>query len=57
MMFSVPKDKLEDLVSDLKQGSDKNWAYTRHNMIMMPDFPQPDLYKNLFKIWGLDVQK
>ncbi len=29
--------------------------YTRLNMEMSPDFPQPDFYKDLSKIWGLDV--
>ncbi|MBN1190113.1 MAG: DUF169 domain-containing protein [Dehalococcoidales bacterium] len=57
MMFSVPGDKLERFVSDLKQGEEKEWAYTRHNMLMRPDFPQPEIYKNLFRTWGLDVQK
>jgi uncharacterized protein (DUF169 family) len=55
MMFAVPRDKLERLVSDLRQGEEKNWAYTKHNMLMKPDFPQPELYKNLFKTWGLDI--
>ena len=29
--------------------------YTRLNMEMSPDFSQPEFYKDLFKIWGLDV--
>jgi uncharacterized protein (DUF169 family) len=57
IMFSIPRDKMEGLLSDLRQGENKEFAYTSHNMLMRPDFPQPELYKNMFKTWGLDIEK
>jgi uncharacterized protein (DUF169 family) len=56
MMFGVPRAKLDTLISDLRKGGEWNWAHNRSNMIMRPDFPHSEHYKNLFKIWGLDVQ-
>jgi uncharacterized protein (DUF169 family) len=56
MMFSVPRVKLEGFMSDFKQAQDGNWGYTRSNLMMRPDFPQPDIYKNVFKTWGLDTE-
>lgn len=56
IMFSIPKERLAGLLSDIKQGEDKMFAYATHNMLMMPDFPQMELYKKLFKSWGLDVK-
>ena len=32
-------------------------GYTHLNRQMMPDFPQPPFYKELFKMWGLDVKE
>ena len=57
MMFSVPRDKLAGFMSDFKKAQEGSWGYTRSNLIMRPDFPQPELYKNLFKKWGLDYEK
>ena len=55
MMFSVPGDRMEGLVSALKQYDENNLGYTQSNMIMRPDFPQMELYKRLYRRWGLDV--
>ncbi len=55
MMFSVPRAKLQGFMSDFKKAQDGNWGYTRFNLMMRPDFPQPDLYKRMFKKWGLDT--
>jgi len=57
MMFAVPKDRLEGLVSDVRQAQENNMPFARENMTMRPDFPQPDLYKNVFKDWGMDYEK
>jgi len=54
MMFSVPKVKLEEFMSDFNKAQEGSWGYSRFNYIMQPDFPQPDIYKNVFKQWGLD---
>ena len=57
MIFSVPKDKLGGLVEGLKRGAEMNnspesWAH----LLLRPDFPRPDFYKQLFKKWGLDTE-
>jgi uncharacterized protein (DUF169 family) len=54
MMFGVPGNKIQGLVHGLKQFEGKDFSYSHHNMFMMADFPQPDLYKNLFRGWGLE---
>jgi len=56
MMFSVPAARMDKLLSDLMQGQGKEFAYITHNMLMMPDFPQPELYKKFFRSWGLEVK-
>jgi uncharacterized protein (DUF169 family) len=55
MMFSVPRGKLAGFMADFKQAQDDHWGYTHSNLMMRPDFPQPDIYKKLFREWGLDV--
>lgn len=57
MMFAVPRNKLEDLVTDLRKSAESGNPYLHENMIMRPDFPQPDLYKDMFKSWGMDYEK
>ncbi len=56
IIFSVPKDKLEGLVSGLRQLEERKAGYTHHTMEMRPDFPRPEFYKRLFRMWGLDVE-
>ncbi len=57
IIFSVPKDKVGALAEGVKRSAEmkKNAADWSH-MILMPDFPRPDFYKELFKKWGLDVE-
>jgi uncharacterized protein (DUF169 family) len=57
MMFSVPASKMDGLISNLKQNEGRLGFYTTSNMIMMPDFPQPEHYRRAFKQWGLDYDK
>jgi uncharacterized protein (DUF169 family) len=57
MMFSIPADKMDGLISNLKQSEGQLGFYTTSNMVMMPDFPQPELYKRVFEKWGLDYDK
>ena len=58
IIFSVPKEKLGGLVeglrhsAEMKQGAD-DWSH----ILLRPDFPRPDFYKELFKKWGLDVEE
>ena len=58
IIFSVPKDKLENLTEGVKHMAEmkKNpddWSH----LIMRPDFPRPDFYKDLFKKLGLDTEE
>ena len=55
IMFAVPKDKVEGLTSDLRQAQENNLPFARESMIMRPDFPQPEFYKNIFRAWGMDT--
>jgi len=51
---SIEAGKLADGVkrsAEMKQKPD-DWSH----IIMRPDFPRPDFYKELFKKWGLDVE-
>ena len=57
MMFAVPKAKIAGLVSDLRHAQDSNQPFARENMIMRPDFPHPELYKQIFKAWGMDTEE
>ncbi len=57
IIFSVPKDKIGKLAEGVKRSAEMkqnpdDWSH----MIMTPDFPRPDFYKELFKKWGLDVE-
>jgi uncharacterized protein (DUF169 family) len=54
MIFSVPHDKMPGLMAGLKTGG--MFSYRDHNMSMLPDFEQPEFYKDLFKGWGLDTR-
>jgi len=56
MMFSVPRDRMEPLMTGLKQNEQGQFAYRNHHRFMMPDFPQPEFYKQMFKDWGLDTK-
>ena len=55
IIFSVPKDKLETIILGLRHFEEMNHGYTQHTMEMRPNFPQPEFYKEFFKMWGLDV--
>ena len=57
IIFSVPKEKLAALVEGVKRAADmkkkpEDWSH----LLLRPDFPRPDFYKELFKKWGLDVE-
>lgn len=54
MMFSVPREKMSDLMAALKQNEHGMFSYREHSMFMQPDFDRPDFYKDLFKGWGLE---
>jgi uncharacterized protein (DUF169 family) len=53
IVLSVPKDKVARLVDGVGEIEKGDFAYSRANMYMQPDFPQPEFYQMLFKRWGL----
>jgi len=57
IIFSIPAAKLAELISGLKFFEKIKLGYTHLKMEMRPDFPQPDFYKDLFRMWGLDVEE
>lgn len=58
IIFSVPKEKLAGLVEGVKRSAEMkrspaDWSH----ILLRPDFPRPDFYKDLFRKWGLDVEE
>jgi uncharacterized protein (DUF169 family) len=56
IIFSVPKDKMEELIFGLKHFDQIKLGYTHLAMQITPDFHRPDFYKRLFRTWGLDIE-
>ncbi len=54
IIFSVPKNKIEALVAQLKVYAEREFGYVDSFMEMKPDFPRPEFYEKLFKSCGLD---
>jgi uncharacterized protein (DUF169 family) len=52
MILSVPRRKLPGFMAGLKAYF-KESRYAHEQMMMMPDFPQPEFYKQAFKNWEL----
>ena len=52
MILSVPRPRLAGFMGGLKTFFQDS-RYAREQMMMQPDFPQPDFYKTAFKNWGL----
>ncbi|HEY55154.1 MAG TPA: DUF169 domain-containing protein [Dehalococcoidia bacterium] len=57
IILSVPADKMAEMMSGLKRFDDMKMSYKYFTMDLRPDFPRPDFYKELFKMWGLDVEE
>ncbi len=56
IILSVPRDKIEELMSGLNRFEEKGMGYKQLNMELQPDFPRPDFYREVFRMWGLDVE-
>lgn len=56
MIFSIPTVKLAGFMEGLKK-FDSESMFAHEQMIMKSDFPQPDLYKRVFKAWGMDHEE
>lgn len=57
IIFSVPKDKMQELISGLNHFEERKMGYTHLTMDIRPDFPRPPFYKKLYEMWGLDVEE
>jgi uncharacterized protein (DUF169 family) len=57
IIFSLPIEKLENLVLGLRHFEKKEHGYRNFTKEMQMDFPQPPFYLDLFKKWGLDSPK
>jgi uncharacterized protein (DUF169 family) len=56
IIFSVPRDKVEVLATQLRMFDDRKLGYKYNAFLeMRPDFPRPDFYKKLFRQCGLDA--
>lgn len=54
IIFSVPKDKMEELIEGLKHFEKIKFGYKQLTMEMRPDYPRPEFYNKVFKMWGLE---
>jgi uncharacterized protein (DUF169 family) len=54
MMFSIPGDKFAELTEGLREFDKNESGFAHEQMMMRPDFPQPDLYKHVFESWDMD---
>jgi uncharacterized protein (DUF169 family) len=54
MMFSVPRQKLAEFMEGLKELDKDESGFAHEQMMLRPDFPQPDIYKKVFEDWGMD---
>ncbi len=54
IIFSVPRDKVEKLASQLRMFEKQKWGYRHHAFWeTSPDFPRPEFYKKFFRECGL----
>ena len=44
---------METLMQGLRHFEEIKLGYTDLAMVMRPDFPQPEFYKEIFKRWGM----
>lgn len=54
MMFSIPQERMAALMDGVRKNDPGPFSYRDHTMFMLPDFEQPDFYKELFKSWGVE---
>jgi uncharacterized protein (DUF169 family) len=56
MMLSVPAARMAGFMADLRKFNDES-SFAHEQMYMRPDFPHPDLYRRIFKSWGMDTDE
>jgi hypothetical protein len=42
-------------MADFREAQNGHWSYACMNPIIRPDFPLPDIYRDMFKKWGMDI--
>jgi uncharacterized protein (DUF169 family) len=55
IIFSAPAEKIPILLLGLKHFDETKTGYRQLRFDMLPDFPQPQNYKKMFKIWGMEA--
>lgn len=53
MIFAVPQQKMAGLMAGI---NGRGFSHRDRYMSMLPDFEQPQFYKDMFKGWGLDSE-
>jgi uncharacterized protein (DUF169 family) len=56
MMFSIPSVKLDEFISDFRESQKGHWSFARSNLVMRPDFPLPEIYRDMFDKWNMDTK-
>ena len=56
MILAVPEEKLGLLMEDLRKYQETS-IFANETVMMRPDFPQLDIYKQAFKAWGMDYEE
>ena len=53
IIFSIPQNKIEMIVTGLQRAEEHKRGYTHPGLELTADFPQPEFYTKLFKLWEL----
>jgi uncharacterized protein (DUF169 family) len=57
LIFSLPMDRLEDLILGLRHFDEIGFGYTQFAPDMRPEYPLPELYVKLGRMLGMDVHE
>jgi len=55
LIFSLPTERLEELMLGLRHFDEIGFGYTQFAPDMRPEYPQPDLYIKVGRMLGMDV--
>lgn len=55
MIFSVPKEKFAEFFSGLSFLSEKGRNVNKNSPVLLPDFPRPPFYNQVYEDWGLET--
>jgi len=55
IIFSVPKQRISELMTGIKELLARGMTYDSFKMVMKEDFPRPKFYNTLFSLWGLET--